>query len=149
MLKRLREWLAVTLALNFTTSVVGATNTALTFQIKPNETWVVDMQLTASCSGTGGLLYAISTPAGATIEGWLYSSLGAITTLSYQRLNAINTLIATPVHTVATTPSPDVIRFTIVNGATAGSVTLQVASKTAGQISSVLSNSSLIAYRVV
>ena len=99
------------------------------------------------CSGGGGSKYAIATPAGATIEGWIYSSAGAITTLSYQRVTAINTLNATALHTVATTPGGDILRFSITNGATAGVVAVQAASVTAGQTTTVFAGSWLRARR--
>ena len=147
MVNRLREWLAVRLSSNFTTTNATATSTALTFAIAANEVWVVDIQLTAQCSSTGGVKYAVAAPTGATIEGWLYSSTSAITTLSYQRFTAIGTLTSTLVHTVATTPAPDVIRFTITNAGTAGSVTIQAASGTSGQATTIFSGSSLVARR--
>jgi hypothetical protein len=143
----LRQLFATFLASNFTTTNATATSTALSFNIGANETWVVDVQLTAQCSSTGGVKYAIAAPAGATIEGWLYSSTSAITTLSYQRIAAINTLTGTLVHTVATTPAPDVIRFTITNSSTAGAVTIQAASGTSGQTTTIFAKSSLKALR--
>lgn len=146
MLKRLREWLAVALGSNFTTTATTATNTALTFGVVAGETWVVECQLTAQCSGNGGTKYAVAAPAGSTIEGWLYSSLNAVTTLSYQRLTAVGTLVGTAVHTIATTPAPDRIAFVLVAGAT-GSVTIQAASATSGQTTTVFSGSSLSARR--
>lgn len=148
MIKRLREFFATALTTNFTTTAVTATSTTLSFNVKAGETWVVDVQLTAQCSSTGGVKYAISAPTGATIEGWIYSSLAAITTLSYQRLTAIATLNATALHTVAATPAPDVIRFTIVNPTNAGVVTVQAASGTSGQTTTLFSGGSLTAMRV-
>jgi hypothetical protein len=146
-LQRLREWLADALASAFTTTIVTATSTPLSFNIQPNEVWFVDCQLTAQCSGTGGLKYAVAAPAGASIEGWIFTSAAAITTLRYLRLTAINTLMATAGHVVAATPGGDIIRFTITNGATAGAVAIQVASGTAGQTSTIFAGASLAAYR--
>lgn len=144
--KRLREWLAQINA-TFTTTAIAATNvTGLSFAVVAGETWVVECRLTAQCSGTGGSAFAVTAPAGSTIEGWVQSSTSAITTLSYQRLTAINTLTATALHTVATTPGPDRIFFTIVAGAT-GTVALQAASKTAGQTTTVFASASLVAQR--
>jgi hypothetical protein len=148
LVKRLREFLAVRLAANFTTTVVAATSTALTFNIGPNEVWSVDVQITAQCSGNGGSKYAVAAPAGATIEGWIYSSTNAVTTLSYQRLTAVGALNATPLHTVTTTPAPDVIRFVITNGSTAGTVAIQAASVTAGQTTTLFLGSGLVAVRI-
>lgn len=147
MFKRLREWVASVLAANFTTTATGAANIGLGFNIGANETWVVDVQLTAQCSGTGGVAYAVTAPAGATIEGWVYSSTSAIATLLYQRIVALATLTSTALHTVATIPAPDVLRFTIINGSTAGSVQLQAASKTNGQITTIFKGSGMTAWR--
>lgn len=149
LLKRLREWVAATVSgSNFTTTGTGATTiTGLSFNIGANEVWVVDVQITAQCSSTGGVKYAVSGPSGATIEGWLLSSTSAITTLSYQRITAINTLTGTAAHTVATTPGPDMIRFVITASSTAGAVTIQAASGTSGQTTTVFIGSSMTAHR--
>jgi hypothetical protein len=148
LVKRLREQVALSLANTFTTTNIIATSTGLVFNIGANEVWVVDVQLTAQCSSTGGVKYAVAAPAGATIEGWIYSSTSAITTLSYQRLTATNTLNTTALHTVATTPAPDIIRFVITNSSTAGAVTIQAASGTSGQTTTVFTGSSLVARRI-
>jgi hypothetical protein len=148
LIQKLRQILALRLTTNFTTTNLTATTTALSFNIGANEVWVVDVQLTAQCSSTGGMKYAVAAPAGATIEGWVYSSTTTITTLSYQRLTAIATLTATALHTVATTPAPDILRFTIVNAGTAGVVVIQAASVTSGQTTTVFAGSWLHAQRV-
>jgi hypothetical protein len=149
LIQRLREAVALTNAANFTTTVVAATTiTGLSFSVIANEVWVVKADLTAQCSSTGGIGYAIAAPAGSVIEGWVQSSTSAILTLSYQRLVAINTLTATALHTVATTPGPDRIFFVVTAGAT-GTVALQAASKTAGQTTTVFANSSMITQRAV
>jgi hypothetical protein len=149
LVQRLREAAAVTLAANFTTTNATATSTALSFAIGANEVWIVDVQATTQCSSTGGTKYAVAAPSGATIEGWIYSSGAAITTLVYQRIVAINTLSATLLHTVATTPGPDILRFVVTNGATAGAVTLQAASGTSGQTTTISLGSSMVARRAV
>jgi len=146
LVQRLRESVRAFLAANFTTTVVTATSTLLTFQVVSGEVWIVDVQMTVQCSGTGGVKVAVGAPAGSTVEGWYLSSLGAITTLSYQRITAINTLTATATHTVATTPTPDVMRFTITAGAT-GAVSVQAASVTNGQTTTIFTRSSLKAER--
>ena len=148
LVKRLREELALQLATNFTTTIVAATSTLLSFNIQPSEVWAVDIQLTAQCSGTGGSKYAIAAPAGATIEGWIYSSTSSILTPSYQRMTAINTLNATALHTVATTPGPDIVRALVTNAATAGAVALQAASVTATQTTTLFASSYLCARRI-
>lgn len=146
MLKRLREWAAYASATFTTTATAAANVSTLQFPVAAGEVWVVECQLTAQCSGTGGVAYAIAAPAGSTIEGWVLSSTSTITTLSYQRITAINTLTTTAVHTVATTPAPDRVVFTITAGAT-GTVALQAASKTSGQTTTVFANASMVAQR--
>ena len=130
---------------NFTTTANTATSTNLTFPIAANEIWNVDIEITCQCSNTGGVKFAIAAPTGATIEGWILSSTGVITTPSYQRITAINTLNATAVHTVATTPGPDTIRFVVRNSTNAGNITLQAASGTNGQTTTIFANSCLLA----
>ena len=149
LVQRLREFAAARLAVNFTTTVVGATSTLLTFNVLPNEVWIVDAQLTTQCSGTGGMKYAVAAPALSTIEGWVKSSGAAILTLIYQRLVAIATLTATAMHTVATTPGPDTLRFTITAGANGGPVAIQAASVTAGQTTTIFAGSWISARRVL
>lgn len=146
-LRQLRSFVALRLSSNFTTTSNSAQPTLLTFDIEANEVWIVDVQLTAQCSSTGGVKYAVAAPTGATIEGWVDSSGAAITTLVYQRLTAISTLTTTAMHTVATTPGGDKLRFTITNGSTAGSVTIQAASGTNTQTTTIFSGSSLVARR--
>jgi hypothetical protein len=51
-------------------------------------------------------------------------------------------------HTVATTPGPDVIRFVITNGSTAGTVAIQAASVTSGQTTTLFLGSGLVAVRI-
>lgn len=147
MLKRFREWVAQASAAFTTTATAAATVTGLSFGVVAGEVWRVEVNMTAQCSGTGGVAYAVSAPAGSTIEGWVQSSTNAITTLSYQRLTAINTLTATALHTVATTPGPDRIVFVITAGAT-GTIAIQAASKTSGQTTTVFANASLVAHRI-
>jgi hypothetical protein len=148
LVQRLREALALVNATFTTTSTSAVTVTGLTFNVNSGEVWVVEAKLTAQCSSTGGTGYAVAAPSGSTIEGWVWSSTSAVTTLSYQRLTAINTLTATALHTVATTPAPDRVYFTVTAGA-AGAVSLQVASKTSGQTTTVFANSSMIARRAI
>src|ERR1700730_10472131 len=105
LVQRMRESVAVVNSSSFTTTGVAATTiTGLSFNVLVNEVWTVEAKLTAQCSAAAGIAYAVTAPAGSTIEGWVQSSTSAILTLSYQRLVAINTLTATALHTVATTP---------------------------------------------
>lgn len=132
---------------NATTTVVTATGTSLSFAIAANEVWQVRVDITAQCSGTGGMKYAVGAPVGAVVEGWLQTSTATILTNSLQRFTAINTLTATAAHTVAATPGPDTLTFTVANGATPGTVQIQIASVTAAQTTTVFAGSSLRATR--
>lgn len=137
------------LANNFTTTAATAQNTNLTFAMLANEVWIVEAELTVQCSSTGGVKFAVAGPTGATIEGWVITSTSAITTPSLQRITAIGTLTGTAAHTVATTPGPDRIRFTITNSTTAGSCTIQLASVTSGQTTTVFAGSYMKARRAL
>lgn len=132
---------------NATTTVVTATATNLSFPIAANEVWQVRVDITAQCSGTGGMKYAVGAPVGAVIEGWLQTSGATILTASLQRITAPSTLTATAAHTVAATPGPDSLTFTVANGATPGTVQVQIASVTAAQTTTVFAGSSLRATR--
>lgn len=126
---------------NFTTTSNSATSTNLTFAVNANEDWVFECRLTTQCSSTGGIKYAISAPTGSTIEGWILASTSSITSNSYQRITAINTLNTTALHTASNVPGPDRIRFLIRIGSTAGNVTLQAASVTSGQTTTIFARS--------
>lgn len=140
---------AVRINVNATSTIVTAASTNLLFAMAANDVWEVEFQGTMQCSSTGGSKYAIGAPSGATIEGWIYSSLAAITSPSYQRVVAINTLNATALHTVATTPAPDVIKFAIVNGATPGNCSIQIASVITAQTTTLFAGAYLHACRLV
>lgn len=133
---------------NFTTTIATNTNTGLQFFAQPNEVWKLSVNMSTQCSSTGGSKYQITAPAGATVEGWLKSSGAAITTLSYQRITAINTLNATATHTVATTPGPDTIEVMVSVGATGGVIAIGAASVTATQTTTIFAGSYMTAQKV-
>ncbi|MBP6624487.1 MAG: collagen-like protein [Chitinophagaceae bacterium] len=132
---------------NFTTTAITSNPTNLSFTMAAGEVWIVDVMITAQSSSTGGVKYAIAAPAGSVVEGWLFSSTSALTTLSHQRITAINTLTTTAVHTVANTPAPDRLTFTIVCGGTGGTCSINAASVTSGQTTTLFANSSLVAVK--
>lgn len=132
---------------NFTTTLATAVSTALTVRVKNGEKWKIEFDGTVQCSSTGGVKFAIATPGGSTVEGWLDSSTSAITTLSKQRITAGNTLTGTATHTVATTPGPDRIVATVTAGAD-GAITIQAASNTASQTTTIFAGATLKATRL-
>ena len=135
------------LTANFTTTLATAVSTNLSLPVRSGERWQIEFEGSVQCSSTGGVKFAIAAPAASTVEGWLDSSLAAITTLSKQRITAINTLTATATHTVATTPGPDRIRATVTAGAD-GSITIQAASNTASQTTTIFAGATLKATRL-
>jgi hypothetical protein len=133
---------------NATSTVATNTNSNLSFSAAANEVWVIEFDWTAQCSSTGGSKFQITAPTGSTIEGFYQGTTSAITTLTYQRITAINTLTGTAAHTVATTPAPDRIIVRVKVSSTAGTIALGFASVTAGQTTTIFAGASMIAYKV-
>jgi hypothetical protein len=132
---------------NFTVSTVTKADTNLSFPIGANEVWDIEFFGTVQCSGVGGTKAQVTTPAGATIEGW-YDSTGAnITTMVRNRITAVNTLTAIASHTVAALPGPDSILVRVKNGATPGTVFISFASVTAAQITTVFAGAFIRAFK--
>lgn len=127
---------------NFTTTAATNTDTNLSFAAAASTKYILEFHGTAQCSSTGGVKYQITAPTGSTVEGWLLSSTSAITTLSYQRITAINTLTGTATHTVATTPGPDAIYAVVTTSSTAGSIAIGAASVTATQTTTIFAGAS-------
>lgn len=144
----LDAYLPVVLVLGstFTTTSATAQNTALTFPVRDGEQWLVEFWGFAGCSTLNGMKYAIGAPSGSTVDGILDSSLGASTTDARVAITAVNTLTSA-VHTVAGGERDDHInaRLTIVGS---GSVTIQVASNTGGDTTTLRSLACLRATRM-
>jgi hypothetical protein len=138
----------ISLLSNATSTIATNTNSNLSFSAAANEVWVIEFDWTAQCSSTGGSKFQITAPTGSTIEGFYEGTTSAITTLTYQRITAINTLTGTAAHTVATTPAPDRIIVRVKVSSTAGTIALGFASVTAGQTTTIFAGASMIAYKV-
>lgn len=136
------------LSANYTNATTTETATNLSFAIAANEVWLVQVQFTWQCSSTGGSKCQINAPTGATIEGWFEGSTSSITTLTYQRITAINSLTGTAANTVATTPSPGYIWVRIKNSSTAGTVSFGAASVTSTQTTTIFAGATLIAFKM-
>jgi hypothetical protein len=120
----------------------------LSFTIGANEVWTVEFNCRiGKASGTNGTKYAIAIPAGATVMGQVFGTVGSATAFATEVITASATLTSTAFNTTAT--SNGVMRITacIVNGATAGTVQLQQASVTS-QNAIVLANSYMVARRI-
>jgi hypothetical protein len=136
-----------TLAADFTTTLIAAQNTTLSFPVLAGETWFLEFLGTTQCSGTGGSKYALSLPSGSTVEGWLETSGATVVTPVLSRIVAGSTLTSAG-HTIGTsTPGPDYL-FATVTAGTAGNVTLQVASTTNGQTTTIKKGATLTAQKV-
>jgi hypothetical protein len=139
------------LAANATTSVItrGDINAAFSITAAPFEVWEIEFEGSVQCSSTGGSRFAITAPAGSTVDGWLFSTASALATPSTpQRFTAIDTLSATAVHTVAAVPAPDRIRAVITVGATGGAIKPQFASNTAAQTTTIFAGASFRARKL-
>lgn len=127
-------------------SATSQNDNELTFAIGPGEEWVGEVVLFVSGDGTADFRAALSVPPGASA---LYANHGP-------RL-ADTIVIADPYATsgdlsnmgAATTGALHVIRFSVVNGSTAGSVTLQWAQRTATVADTTLKAGSYIEARRV
>jgi hypothetical protein len=128
-----------------TTTLNSASNvTDMSFAIGASETWSVEFFISNGCSGTGGVKWALTTPAGATFRAVADGMSTAIT----GRTSAIMTVSGTltvAFNAVALATGFTRITGVVVNGGSAGTVQLQFASGTAAQTSTVFANSYLIA----
>jgi polygalacturonase len=139
---------ALQLSSNVTTNVTTRTSTNLSFPIRPSEQWYVECNIVAQCSSTGGVKYAINAPTGTTVEGGAEGVVAGSTSTTRVRISAIDTLTSNAMHTTANVPLADTIRVFIKGSTTAGNVTLQFASTTAGQTSTILAGSTMRAQKV-
>ena len=129
------------LTANYTNATNGLTAVGLGWQIGANEVWTGEFNLSGQCSGTGGTKFAITIPAGATIEAEFLGITSAVTALTSSRVTASATVTAQTFWTAAAVPGPVWIRVTVVNGSTAGSVALEAESVTNGQTTTIFAGS--------
>jgi hypothetical protein len=137
---------AIYLTADFTTTSATAQNTALTFPVRNGEVWMLEYWGFAGCSTVNGMCYAIGAPTGTVVDGILDSSLGAATTDARVQITAVNTLTSA-VHTVAGGQRDDYInaRLAIVGN---GSVTIQAASATGGDTTTIRDYACVLAVRL-
>jgi hypothetical protein len=137
---------AIVLKDTFTTTRNSAAGTKLAIQVKRGDLWVMQYYGRAGVSGSvNGMSYMIAAPTGSTLQGILHSSLGAITTLAYVQLNAINTLTSA-VHTVNGGFRDDWINVRVRVEAD-GILGLKACSTTAGDTTTILKGALAIFYR--
>lgn len=121
-----------------TTSTTSAT-VAATPSLAANSSWTFDYYLRVGCSGSGGMKFSINTPAGAVVRG----VIEGMTTATAQAtiIHDGNALTTTNFCTVASENGWVHIHVSVLMGATAGNVTLNFASATSGQTSTVKAGS--------
>lgn len=116
----------------------------LTFPIGANETWSFEFFLQTGCSSTGGIKFALTTPAGADFRAVADGVSSSATGRTAAVITASGALSAA-FNKVAITTGYVRIWGVVTNGATTGNVQLQFASNTSGQTSTVFNNSYLMA----
>lgn len=131
------------LAANYTNATTSLTNVGLGFAIGANENWTGEFNLSGQCSGTGGTKFAITVPAGATIEAECLGITSAVTAITSSRITASGAATTQTFYVASAVPGPVWIRFTVVNGSTAGAVQLQAESVTSGQTTTIFAGSYL------
>src|ERR1700733_12782246 len=108
------------LAANYTNATAGLTNVGLGWAIGVSEVWTGEFNLTAQCSGTGGTKFALTIPAGATIEATVFGIAASVTAFTCSRITASATATTQIYCNAAAVPGPVRIKVTVVNSTTAG-----------------------------
>lgn len=99
--------------------------------MQAGDVWALTYDLTTTSSGVG-VLYQLSAPPGATVEGWVESQDPPTGATVLQRISAINTPTSVPGHvSVGLITGTDRIWLTVTNGPTGGNASLQIANATA------------------
>ena len=132
---------------DFTTSSDVMADTGLTFNIGANETWLINLAGQNGCNNVGGLKYLINTPAGSVTRARLIGTTSGNTALT-SNIMTTNTECAVNLNTVNSTGGFAEIIGTVVNGATAGVVKIQIRSITNTQTSTLFKESTLQATRI-
>lgn len=136
------------LATTFTTTLATGQSSNLTLSVAASEIWCFQASLLVSCSGSGGTKVAVAAPSGTTLEAFARGHSTALTATTGARMPSMNTLSAVAFDTAATAvPGRVELGGSVVVGTTAGNVTIQIASTTAGQTSSLLAGSTLVIQR--
>jgi hypothetical protein len=137
------------LAGDFQSSSVTAVDTNLTFPIAANEIWTVDVTGVASkATSATGLKMQVTTPAGASIAGTAeYGQATLAAQLIPKIISAVNTLLEAFATGIGV-PVLFRMNFVVINGATAGAVTLSCATVTSNQLT-IHAGTKMIAHKAV
>jgi hypothetical protein len=131
---------------NTTNAAVDVTD--MSFNIGATERWTAEFYLQTGCSSTGGIKYAISVPTGSVFRAVIDGSGSSATSRNSAIVTASGTLTTAIWNNVAAATGFARISLSVVAGVNAGVVQLRFASNTAGQTSTIFSNSYLVARKV-
>lgn len=133
----------VALATDFSTTADTAQDvTGMSFAIDANETWTMECTIYGSALSTVGEKFAFSGPAGCAVNGFVVLFSGTPTP---EQITALGTLTLSK--TMTTDARYVVIKAVFTNGATPGTIQLQVASATASSNVTVRAGSNFTAYK--
>lgn len=121
----------------------------LTFAIAANEEWIADFFVSGTFNGTnGGIKFAVTAPAGATLEASATGGSGTTASISV-RTTTSGTSMGDFTFSSSPTTTVNHIHVWVLNGATPGSVTLQWAQAASFGTATLLAKGShMIAHRV-
>lgn len=130
-----------------TTSNTAANVNNMAFDIGANEVWSFEFFMQNGCSSTGGVKWAITTPAGASFiavaDGMSTSATGRTSSIM-----TVSGTLSIAFNAVALQTGFTRITGTVGNGGTAGTIHLEVASGSSGQTTTVYGNSYMVARRI-
>jgi hypothetical protein len=126
---------------NVTNTLITAANvTGLSFPIGANEVWSFEAHIQNGCSGTGGVKFALTVPAGASFRAVALGMAATAAALTSAVLTVSGTL-SIAFNTAALVTGWTRITGLVRNGATPGTVQVQFAAGTAAQTSTVFADS--------
>lgn len=136
------------LAADFTTTLATAQNTKLTFPVALGDVWDVEFWGYGACSTVNGMKYAVAAPSGSVMSGELESSSTNTLVANWTTQTLVASALSAATHVGASNAGrPDRINVRVKVQA-AGSITLQVASATAGDTTTLSAKALLRATRV-
>ena len=115
------------------------------------ETWVCEAFLSAQSSNNRGMRYAISSSAAlgkGAIEGEILGNTNAVTALTWARITAVNSIVATTLHTQAKTVGGERIHFSVINPDSSTTISIALAVLNTGDTATAFAGSYLKAERV-
>jgi hypothetical protein len=118
--------------IDYATTLTASVDTGLFFYMGANEDWSVDVCGTTSSGASGGKTQ-ITAPTGGTVNGWTtcLSNVAAVLAVNHTAINTLSTVV------IGSATSRTAINFDLLNGSTAGTAAIGVASISSGQTTTV------------